>query len=66
VDGVSSAFRRDVDIRYLAGLGGYLAATLLALIAPWLTIVASALLALVFLLGPSPRAAFPADPESLA
>ncbi|MGH3766119.1 MAG: hypothetical protein ACRDS0_24625 [Pseudonocardiaceae bacterium] len=50
----------DVDIRYLAGLIGYLAATLLALIAPWITLVGSAILALVFLLGPSPRPAFPA------
>ena len=31
-------FRRDVHIRYLVGLGGYLAATLLALIQPWLTL----------------------------
>lgn len=59
-DGISAQFRRDVDTRYLAGLAGYLAATLLALLAPWLTLVVTAVLALVFLLGPSPRPAFPA------
>ncbi len=58
-DGVDPGFRRDVDIRYLTGLAGYLAATLLALIQPWLTLAATALLALLFLLGPSPRAASP-------
>ena len=56
VEGVDPEFRHDVDIRYLAGLGGYLAATLLALIQPWLTLAVTALLALLFLLGPSPRA----------
>jgi uncharacterized membrane protein len=53
--GVSGAFRRDVTIRYLTGLVGYLAATLLALVQPWLTLAATALLALLFVLGPSPR-----------
>jgi uncharacterized membrane protein len=53
--GVSGAFRRDVTIRYLVGLAGYLAATLLALVQPWLTVAATALLAIVFVLGPSPR-----------
>ncbi len=59
VDGIDPRFRRDVDIRYLIGLGGYLAATLLAFIQPWLTLAATALLALLFLLGPSPRPASP-------
>ncbi|HEX4704714.1 MAG TPA: TMEM175 family protein [Pseudonocardiaceae bacterium] len=58
------AFHRDVTIRYRAGLLGYAAITALALVAPWLTMAASALLALVFLLGPSPRPAFPADEDS--
>ncbi|MBV9161350.1 MAG: DUF1211 domain-containing protein [Pseudonocardiales bacterium] len=61
LDGISAEYRRDVDTRYLAGLVGYLAATLLALIAPWLTLVLTAALALVFLLGPSPRPAFPTN-----
>ncbi len=64
IDGVSPAFRRDVDLRYLAGLAGYLAATLLALIQPWLTLAVTALLALLFLLGPSPRAAGLTDPDA--
>jgi len=34
IDGVDPAFRRHVDIRYRAGLGGYVTATLLALIHP--------------------------------
>lgn len=48
-----------MDLRYLAGLVGYVAATLLALVTPWLTLLLTAVLALVFLLGPSPRPAFP-------
>lgn len=59
IDGVRAEFRRDVDIRYLAGLGGYLVATLLAFVQPWLTLAATVVLALVFLLGPSPRSALP-------
>jgi uncharacterized membrane protein len=55
--GVSDAFRRDVGIRYVAGLAGYLAVTLLALVQPRLALAATALLALVFILGPSPRPA---------
>ena len=55
--GANAAFRRDVSIRYLAGLAGYLAATLFALVRPWLTLAATAVLALVFILGPSPRSA---------
>ncbi|MDT7598581.1 MAG: potassium channel family protein [Pseudonocardiales bacterium] len=59
LDGISRQFLRDVDVRYLAGFVGYLAATALALVAPWLTVALTALLALAFLLGPSPRPAFP-------
>jgi uncharacterized membrane protein len=61
-DAVSPQFCRDVDIRYLAGLCGYVFATALAFLLPWLTLVVTAVLALVFLLGPSPRAAI-ADEE---
>lgn len=57
IPGISDAFRHDVGIRYLIGLAGYLAATLLALVQPQLTLAATALLALLFILGPSPRAA---------
>lgn len=60
VPGVSEAFRRDVDIRYLAGLAAYTAATLLALVSPLLALVVTVILALVFVLGPSPRSALPA------
>jgi len=56
VDGVTGQSRRDVDHRYLAGLLGYLAAMLLALLQLWLALLVTALLALVFLLGPPPRA----------
>ena len=56
-DEVDVAFRRDVSIRYVAGFFGYLVSTLLSLVAPWLTLLATALLALVFVLGPSPKPA---------
>ncbi|MDQ2884045.1 MAG: hypothetical protein M3Y48_23570 [Actinomycetota bacterium] len=62
VAGLAPEFVRDVTIRYLLGLAGYVAATLLALAGPLLTVLASALLALMFALGPSGRPAFaPAD-----
>lgn len=61
---VDPQFRRDVSVRYLAGLAGYLVATLLAFIQPWLTVAATAVLALVFLLGPSPRAASLTDADT--
>jgi uncharacterized membrane protein len=66
VPGVSTAFVRDVDVRYVSGLVAYAAATLLALVQPWLTIVVTVVLALIFLLGPSPRSAVPepvTDPD---
>lgn len=56
--GVSAAFRRDVDVRYLAGFAAYALATLLALVSPLLSLVVTVVLALVFVLGPSPRSAF--------
>jgi uncharacterized membrane protein len=61
-DAVSPDFCRDVDVRYLAGMCGYVFAAALAFVVPWLTLVVTAVLALVFLLGPSPRAAI-ADEE---
>ncbi|HEV3358479.1 MAG TPA: TMEM175 family protein [Pseudonocardiaceae bacterium] len=61
-DSVSPEFCRDVDVRYLAGLCGYVFATALAFVLPWLTLLVTAVLALLFLLGPSPRAAI-ADEE---
>ena len=64
-DAVSAEFCRDVDIRYLAGLCGYIFAAALAFVVPWLTLAVTAVLALVFLLGPSPRAAI-ADEELVA
>ncbi len=63
VDDVDPEFRRDLDIRYLVHLGGYLRATLLTFVQPWLTVAVAvavtALLALLFLLGPAPRASSP-------
>lgn len=58
-DGINPNCRRDGNIRYLAGLGGYLTATLLAFVAPWLNLVVTVLLALIFLLGPSSIATSP-------
>jgi uncharacterized membrane protein len=62
VRGVSAQFRRDVSWRYLAGLAGYAMATPLAFVGPWWTVGASAVLALLFLLGPSPRSPFSDQP----
>jgi uncharacterized membrane protein len=55
VPGTAPAFVRDVNVRYLIGLGAYVAATLLAFVSPPAAIVVTVVLALVFLLGPSPR-----------
>jgi uncharacterized membrane protein len=55
VDGVQPAFVRDVTIRYVLGLVSYGAATLIAFVSPRATVVVTVVLALVFLLGPSPR-----------
>jgi uncharacterized membrane protein len=55
VDGVSTAFVRDVTIRYALGLGAYAVATLTALLSPLAAVLLTVVLALVFLLGPSPR-----------
>lgn len=56
--GISAEFVTDVNRRYRWGLVVYAASTLLALAYSWLTLIASAVLALFFLLGPSPRPAF--------
>ncbi len=56
--GVSPLFHRDVTIRFRAGLASYVFAALLALLLPKLTLVLTVVLALMFLLGPSPRGAF--------
>jgi TMEM175 potassium channel family protein len=61
VDGVRPAFIRDVNIRYLLGLIAYAAATLLAFVSPLATVLTTVVLALVFLLGPSPRSALGPD-----
>ena len=61
VDGVQPAFVRDVTVRYLVGLALYVAASLLAFVSPPAAIVVTGALALVFLLGPSPRSGL-ADP----
>ncbi|WP_279581255.1 hypothetical protein [Fodinicola feengrottensis] len=63
VPGISAAFRRDVGRRYLLGLAVYLVSTLLSQIHPWITLALTAVIAVFFLLGPSPRQAveIPAD-----
>ena len=58
VAGLAPEFVRDVTVRYVLGLTGYVGATLLALVLPLLTVLVSALLALMFALGPSVRPAF--------
>lgn len=58
VAGLAPEFVRDVTVRYVLGLIGYIGATLLALVLPLLTVLVSALLALMSALGPSVRPAF--------
>jgi hypothetical protein len=65
-ENVDPYFRHDVDIRYNAGLTAYVVATLLAFVQPWLTLALTAVLALFFLLGPSPRAAAAGTPAGPA
>jgi uncharacterized membrane protein len=62
VDGVRPAFIRDVDVRYLGGLAAYAAATLVAFASPLAAVLLTVALALMFLLGPSPRAGLSPDP----
>jgi uncharacterized membrane protein len=66
VDGVQPAFVRDVTVRYLIGLGLYVVATLLAFVSPLAAILVTLALALVFLLGPSPRSGLPDTARSRA
>ena len=56
--GLSPLFHRDLTVRYRVGLASYAVAALLALLLPWLSLALTVVLALVFLLGPSPRPAF--------
>jgi uncharacterized membrane protein len=55
VDGVHPAFVRDVNIRYVLGLIAYAAATLIAFVSPLAAVLLTVALAVMFLLGPSPR-----------
>jgi uncharacterized membrane protein len=64
VEDVQPAFVRDVTVRYLLGLVMYAAATLLAFVSPLAAILVTVALALVFLLGPSPRSGL-AQPDSI-
>jgi len=61
VEGVQPEFVRDVTIRYLLGLIAYAAATLIAFISPLAAVLVTVALALVFLLGPSPKAGLAED-----
>jgi uncharacterized membrane protein len=55
LEGVSPEFVHDVDVRYLLGLIAYALATLIAFVSPLVAVLVTVVLALVFLLGPSPR-----------
>jgi TMEM175 potassium channel family protein len=61
VAGVSPAFVHDVTIRYALGLISYAVATLIAFVSPLATVLITVMLALVFLLGPSPRSGLAED-----
>ena len=61
IDGVQSAFVRDVSVRYLLGMIAYGAATLIAFISPRTAVLVTVVLALIFLLGPSPRSGLAED-----
>jgi uncharacterized membrane protein len=61
VDGVQPAFVRDVTVRYLLGMIAYGAATLLAFVSPRAAVLVTVALALIFLLGPSPRSGLGED-----
>ena len=64
LEGVDPAFVRDVTIRYLLGLAAYAAATATAFVSPLAAILVTVALALVFLLGPSPRSGLVNDDGS--
>ena len=61
VAGVQPEFVRDVTIRYLLGLVAYAGATLIAFVSPLATVLLTVALALMFLLGPSPRSGLADD-----
>jgi TMEM175 potassium channel family protein len=61
ISGVQPEFVRDVTIRYLLGLAAYGAATLIAFISPPAAVLVTVALALMFLLGPSPRSGLAPD-----
>jgi len=61
IEGVQPEFVRDVTIRYLLGLVAYGAATLIAFISPPAAVLVTVALALMFLLGPSPRSGLAQD-----
>jgi uncharacterized membrane protein len=61
VEGVQPAFVRDVTVRYLLGLAAYAAATLVAFVSPLAAVLVTVALALMFLLGPSPRSGLAQD-----
>jgi uncharacterized membrane protein len=61
VDGVHPAFVRDVNVRYRMGLLAYAATTLVAFASPLTAVLLTVALALMFLLGPSPRSGLPPD-----
>jgi len=61
VDGVHPEFVRDVTVRYLAGLVAYAVATLVAFVSPLTAVLLTVALALMFLLGPSPRSGLSHD-----
>jgi uncharacterized membrane protein len=61
VPAVQPEFVRDVTVRYLLGLVAYAAATLIAFVSPLAAVVVTVVLALMFLLGPSPRSGLAAD-----
>jgi len=60
-EGIDPRFHRDVTVRYGWTMIVYLISTLLALVDRWLTLGACTLLALLYVLGPSPRSAFLVD-----
>jgi uncharacterized membrane protein len=62
VDNALPAFVRDVSVRYVLGLLLYAAATLVAFVSPLAALLVTVVLALVFLLGPSPRSGLQPEP----
>jgi uncharacterized membrane protein len=61
VPGVQPGFVRDVTVRYVLGLSAYAGAMLLAFVSPLAAVLVTVALALIFLLGPSPRSGLSHD-----